>query len=110
MKIYEHISVKDPNNGQLSLTLANFYRDNGDLTKSYQQLKKAFISDKVNIETKLTILASYLSIVNANDTIKNQAFELVKVLDSIYTNNAETYALYGDLYYATANKELAKKS
>ena len=109
MKIYEHISVKDPNNGQLSLTLANFYRDNGDLTKSYQQLKKAFISDKVNIETKLTILASYLSIVNANDTIKNQAFELVNVLDSIYTNNAETYALYGDLYYATANKELAKK-
>ena len=88
---------------------ANFYRDNGDLTKSYQQLKKAFISDKVNIETKLTILASYLSIVNANDTIKNQAFELVNLLDSLYTNNAEICALYGDLYYATANKELAKK-
>ena len=109
MKIYERISLQDPTNGQLNLTLANFYRDNGDLNNSYKQLKNAFISDNVNIETKLTILASYLTIINANDTIKFQAFELINILDSLYSKNAELYAIYGDLNYAVGEKENAKK-
>ena len=93
MKIYEKISLQDPTNGQLNLTLANFYRDNGDLNNSYKQLKNAFISDKVNIETKLTILASYLTIINANDTIKFQAFELINILDSLIIK-MQNYTLY----------------
>ena len=109
MKIYEKISENDPNNGQLNLTLANFYRDNGDFNKSFSELKKAFQSDKVNIETKLTILASYLSIINTNDTIKKQAFQLAKILESNYSQNAEVYAIYGDLFYSLNEKEESKK-
>jgi len=109
MKIYEKISENDPNNGQLNLTLANFYRDNGDFNKSFSELKKAFESDNVNIETKLTILASYLSIINTNDTIKKQAFQLAKILESNYSQNAEVYAIYGDLFYSLNEKEESKK-
>ena len=72
-------------------------------------MQNAFKSLKINIETKLTILASYLAIINANDTIKSQAFELINILDSLYVDNAELYALWGDMYYATNEKSLSLK-
>lgn len=109
LEIFKKISILDPNNGQVNLTLANFYRDKGQLNKSYIELQNAFRSLKINIETKLTILASYLAIINANDTIKSQAFELINILDSLYVDNAELYALWGDMYYATNEKSLSLK-
>ena len=108
--VFKSISEKDPKNGQVHLTLANFYRDNGNLDKSFSELKLAFSSDKISIETKLTILSSYLPIINANDTIKNQAFELAEILKRFDFNNSGIYAVFGDLYYATGNKTLAKKN
>ena len=108
--VFKSISEKDPKNGQVHLTLANFHRDNGDLDKSFSELKLAFRSDKISIETKLAILSSYLPIINTNDTIKNQAFELAEILKKSDFNNSGTYAVFGDLYYATGNKILAKKN
>jgi len=104
LEVFKKISLLDPNNGQVNLTLANFYRDKGELSKSYIELRKSFKSTKINIETKLTILASYLTIINANDTIRNQAFELINILDSLYSDNAELYALWGDMHYAIGEK------
>ena len=104
LDVFKKISLLDPNNGQVNLTLANFYRDKGELNKSYIELRKSFKSTKINVETKLTILASYLTIINANDTIRNQAFELINILDSLYSDNAELYALWGDMYYAIGEK------
>ena len=109
LDVFRNISKIEPKNGQVNLTLANFYRDKGEFTKSFLELKKAFQSENVNLETKLSILVSYLAIINSNDTITSQAFELMEVLNSIYHDNAELYALYGDLYYAVGKKEQAKK-
>ena len=40
---------------------------------------------------------------------ENQAFELINILDSLYVDNAELYALWGDMYYATNEKSLSLK-
>ena len=109
LNIFKKISLIDPNNGQVNLTLANFYRDKGELDKSYIELRKSFKSTKINVETKLTILASYLTIINANDTIRNQAFELLKILDTLYSDNAELYALWGDMYYSIGEKSKSRQ-
>lgn len=108
--VFQSISEKDPKNGQIHLTLANFHRDNGDLEKSFLELKLAFRSEKIAAETKLAILSSYLSIINANDTIKKQAFELADILKESDVSNSATYAVLGDLYYASGNKILAKEN
>jgi len=106
--VFQKISNNDPNNGQIHLTLANFYRDNGDLDNSYKELKKAFESEKVPPETKLAILSSYTSIISANDTIKKQAFELADILLDKNIDNSSTNAIYGDFYYALGDKKKAK--
>ena len=49
LEIFKKISILDPNNGQVNLTLANFYRDKGQLNKSYIELQNAFKSLKINI-------------------------------------------------------------
>ncbi len=106
--VFQKISNIDPSNGQIHLTLANFYRDNGDLDNSYKELKKAFESEKISPETKLAILSSYTSIISANDTIKKQAFELANILLANNIDNASTNAIYGDFYYALGDKKKSK--
>lgn len=106
--IFQQISEKDPENGRIHLTLANLYRDNGDLENSFQELKKAFINEKVLLETKIAILSSYIGIISVNDTIRKQAFELGSILLNKHQDEAIAYAIYGDLYYADGNKKKAK--
>ena len=106
--IFQQISEKDPGNGRIHLTLANLYRDNGDIENSFQELKKAFINEKVLLETKIAILSSYIGIISVNDTMRNQAFELGSILLNKHQDEAKAYAIYGDLYYADGNKKKAK--
>ena len=108
--VFQLISQNDPKNGRIHLTLANLYRDNGDIESSFLELKKAFASEKVSLETKLAILSSYISIISVNDTVKNQAFDLCAILLTKHKNNAKVYAVCGDLHYAEGNKKKAKQN
>ena len=40
--IFKQLAIIAPENGRIHLTLADYYRDNGDNTKSFEELKLAF--------------------------------------------------------------------
>jgi tetratricopeptide (TPR) repeat protein len=106
--IFKKISDSDPDNGRVHLTLANFHRDNGDVESSFYELKKAFRSKQISIDTKISILSSYNGIISVNDTIKNQAFILAEILLLNYAKDHRVNAIYGDLLLANNNKVKAK--
>ena len=106
--IFKKISDTDPDNGRVHLTLANFYRDNGDVESSFYELEKAFRSKQISIDTKISILSSYSGIISVNDTIKNQAFVLAEILLLSHSKDHRVNAIYGDLLLANNNKVKAK--
>ena len=107
--VYKKISLLNPENGHVHLRLADFYRDKNDNLNSYNELKLAFKSSKVSVETKISIIASYFPLINSNETIKFQAFELSFLMINTHPLQAQVYAIYADLLFADGQRNIAKK-
>ena len=53
LKVFHEIAKIEPGNGHVHLKLANYYRDQGENEKSYEELKKAFqVEDKFALRKK----------------------------------------------------------
>lgn len=96
----------EPNNSFVQLALADYYREKKDDKKSYQYLKLAFANPDLNIDQKVRILSPYFSGLN-NVDVKQQAFELSKLLTEAHPNEAKAFAIYGDFLYQDKQNEAA---
>jgi len=71
--IFKQLAIIAPENGRIHLTLADYYRDQGDNTKSFEELKLAFKSITLGVDIKARILLSYFQLLAVNDIMKDQA-------------------------------------
>jgi tetratricopeptide (TPR) repeat protein len=102
-EIFKKLAIIDPDNGRIHLTLADYYRENGDNNQSFEELKLAFKSTKLGIDIKVQILVSYFQLLAVNDSMRQQADELSKLLISTHKDNPKAHAVYADILY-TENK------
>jgi len=107
--IFKKIGIIDPKNGRIHLTLADYYRENGDNNQSFEELKLAFKSSNLKVHTKVQILASYFQILSLNDTMIKQANELSKILIETHKENPKAHAIYADILYAQNKFQEAKE-
>jgi len=103
------ISELNPENGTLHITLADYYRESGENEKSFNELLLAFKSKDLNVETKASILASYFSLIEMSEQMKNQAFQLAEILVDIHQEDYISFAIYADLLYADKQYQKAKE-
>ena len=64
--LFKRLAILTPNQGRIHLMLADYYRESGENQKSFQELKLAFKSTKLNIDTKVRILVSYYQLIKIN--------------------------------------------
>ena len=102
-ELFKSLVIIAPNNGRIHLTLADYYRENGDNQKSYDELKLAFKSTELNIDTKVRILISYYQLIALNEEMKSQAFELAEILIETHPEDLKARAVFADILY-TDNK------
>ena len=107
--IFKKLAIIAPENGRIHLTLADYYRDQGDNKKSFEELKLAFKSIKLSVDVKVRILASYFQLLAVNKTMKEQAYTLVKLLMQSHPNDVKPKALYADILYADNRFNEAKE-
>ena len=107
--IFKQIAIIAPENGRIHLTLADYYREQGDNIKSFEELKLAFKSIKLGIDVKVRILASYFQLLAVNDIMKEQAYTLVKLLMEIHPNEVKPNAIYADILYTDSRFTEAKE-
>lgn len=86
----------DPDNPQIHLSLANYYRDKKDFAQSFLELKKAFNNVNLDVETKMKVLFSYYNITDSDTLLKPQAYELLTIMLDKHAGNSLAYVLYGD--------------
>ena len=108
-KLFEKIAAISPNNGRIHLTLADYYRENGDNEKSYNELKLAFKSIDLNIDTKIRILASYFQLITIDKEMANQAYELSEILVKQNPENIKARVIFADILYANNKYQEAKE-
>jgi len=107
--LFKKLSIISPDNGRTHLTLADYYRENGNNEKSYSELKLAFKCMNLNIDTKVSILISYYQLLAINEEINNQAYELAQILITCYPDNLKARAVFADILYTDNKYQEAKE-
>jgi len=102
-EIFKKLAIIAPDNGRIHLTLADYYREQGDNIKSFEELKLAFKSTKLGVDIKAHILVSYFQLLGINDSMREQADTLAKLLIQTHPNSVKPHAVYADMLY-TENK------
>jgi tetratricopeptide (TPR) repeat protein len=96
LKTYQRIEEIDPDNPFISLSLADFYRTAGEKEKSFAELKKAVANPQLDIDTKISILSSYYSLVEMYPELKEQAMDLSNILVATHPTDPRPHAARAD--------------
>jgi tetratricopeptide (TPR) repeat protein len=96
---YNDLLKMDPENPYAHLTLADFYRNQHQNDKAFSEIKIAFNSKELDIDTKVKILLSYYSITETYPELKADAAELCEILVNVHPDEAKAFAIYGDFLY-----------
>ncbi len=108
IELYSKIEQMDPGNPFVHLSLAEHYRTKGEKEKSFSHLKQAFMSPKLELETKITILSSYFPLVQNSPEMLEQALELNEEMVKSHGEDSRVYTIYGDFLFTARKHEKAK--
>ena len=93
---YTDLLKLDPNNAFVHLSLADYYRNQKQNDKAFNEIKTAFKSKDLDIDTKIKILLSYYDITEKFPELKPDADTLCKILVDVHPDEAKAFAMYGD--------------
>jgi len=99
MDIFQKMLLLDPDNSQVHLALANFYRTQGKKDLYFNELEIAFKSKAMDIDQKIEILFTFFSLSESSNEITDYALKLCETLVKIHPNEAKAHAIYGDYLY-----------
>jgi len=105
---YNQLIKIDSTNAYVHLSLADYYRNLKQNDKAFQEIKLAFKSRELDIDTKIKILLSYYDITENFPELKSDADELCRIVIEVHSDEAKAYAVYGDFLYRDKKFELAR--
>lgn len=108
LEAYNELIKIDSTNAYVHLSLADYYRNMKQNDKAFQEIKLAFKSKELDIDTKVKILLSYYAITENYPELKPDADELCKILVAVHPDEAKAFAMYGDFLIRDKKYELAR--
>ncbi len=97
LEIYKRVAETDPGNPYIHMSLADYYRKTGNKEKAFEELKLGFGNPNLDVDTKVTILLSFYTVNQLYDQLKDQAFELSRIMIKTHPDNPKAWSIYGDL-------------
>ncbi len=97
LETYRKISVMDPENAYIHMSMADYYRKAGNKEKAFEELKLGFANPNLDVDTKVNILLSFYTVNQIYNDLKDQAFILSKILIDTHPKDAKVFSIYGDL-------------
>ena len=105
---YQKITEIDPDNPYIHVSLADYYKKNGEDEKAYEELKLGFSNPGLDIDSKIQILLTYYTINEIYSDLKDQAFELSELLIETHPDDPKSYSMYGDFLFQDKQYEPAR--
>ncbi|PTX14595.1 tetratricopeptide repeat protein [Pontibacter mucosus] len=97
----------EPGNAFAHLMLSDLYRQKGNPEESERQVKQAFSSAELDIDTKVRILVDFIRQL-PNPQIEAVALELVDLTIEKHPEEAKAYAVAADLQTIVGKKQIAR--
>jgi tetratricopeptide (TPR) repeat protein len=99
MSTYQQILKNDPDNPYVHLALADYYHKQNKEDDFFKEVKTAFKSSGLDIDSKVKILISYYNLTEQNDKYLGQAYELCKLLVDSNPTEPKAHSVYADFLY-----------
>jgi tetratricopeptide (TPR) repeat protein len=99
LKSYNKIIEIDPNNPYIHISLADYYKKNGQQAKAFDELKIGFANPNLGIDSKIQILLSYYTVSEIYSDLKDQAMDLSEILIKTHPDDPKAFSMYGDFLY-----------
>ena len=109
LETYHKIQKADPENPYVHMSMADYYRKNGEKQQAFEELKKGFLNPSLDIDTKITILLSFYNINQLPDEDKPLVSELSKILTTVHPNDPKAHSIYGDFLVQDKKNEEARE-
>ncbi|WP_266203108.1 tetratricopeptide repeat protein [Pontibacter kalidii] len=97
----------EPGNPFAHLMLSDLHRQKGELKESEREVKLAFASSELDIDTKVRILVDFIRQL-PNPQIEPVALELVDLTIEKHPEEAKAYAVAADLQTIVGKKQIAR--
>jgi tetratricopeptide (TPR) repeat protein len=97
LKYYKKIKELDPENGFVHFSLANYYLDNNELEKSFEETKKGFKSNSVDLQAKLQLYWMFTSNTEQSKLTTGQQEELIDILLEKHPDEAMVHTVYAEI-------------
>jgi tetratricopeptide (TPR) repeat protein len=94
-QLLKQLSISDPDNGNVHLTLAQLYLQKNDKLNCYKELVLVFDNMDIELDTKTQLIMYFIE---NQSKLDNEVVDLSKKLATIYPNEAKTHTLLGDVY------------
>ena len=107
VEMLEELVIADPNNGRAHLALADVLQQKGEKKRAFKELKLAFNSPDIDIDTKMNILSTILE---SSYKIDPELIEIVEGMVESHPNEGKSHAIMGDYLYRLEKNEQALKS
>jgi len=109
LEAYNKILELDPDNANVSLYLADYYRAMGEQDKALEQLTLAFQSSILPIEAKARILFNFYEVDDDNKYFNENISKLLDLLIEQHASEANAFLIYADFLSRDGEKEKARE-
>jgi tetratricopeptide (TPR) repeat protein len=106
LKNYNKILELDPESGFVHFSLANYYLENNQVEKSFEETKKGFSSKNVELQTKIQLFVMLSSNREQSKLTDEKELELINILMETHPNEFLVYTIQADNFLR--NKKLAE--
>lgn len=104
LKNYKKILELDPESGFVHFSLANYYLENNQLEKSFEETQKGFASKNVELQTKIQLYMMLASNREQSKLTDEKELELIKILVETHPGEFLVYTIQADNFLR--NKKL----
>jgi tetratricopeptide (TPR) repeat protein len=94
---YKQLLTISPDYPEALLALADYYRSNMQMKKSYDYIEKLMQSELFPVEGKIEVLFNFIQISQQDPQLEFYTNQLIKILKTDYPNNSEVQLLYGNV-------------
>ena len=102
---YQQARLVDPDDPSLILSMVNYYEKTNNKTAAVEELQKAITSSKMEVETKLQLLARYIGVLRQSQQDIKTANPFFQSMFEQHPNNTRINMMYGDVLLLQEDKK-----
>lgn len=110
LDVYECIKKINPADPYVNLSLAEYYRSQGNMEKYREEIFSAFRNPALGIDPKIKILLGYYTITEKDTSALAEAFALASILAQTHHDDPKAHSIHGDFLYRSERYDEARKA